>query len=266
MMNKKSARRLSTAALTAVLTAAMAFQVFAADVPAGSINMRTDASAQETGERPEPPQGENGERPEPPQGENGERPGPPGGRAGERPEKMTENGELPDEMEGKRPKLLNPDAVEKAISEITESDADTASALTELLETYKSALDAEKEALDSGEVSEDELTSLREAVKDAAEALNTALEEASIEIEDNFRPTGGRELKGDASGRTERPEFGGCKSGKENTSTTGSSRTEDEAQTSDTQEESGLKGIVKNIEGSIKKGFKNFGSLFKASR
>ena len=226
MRNKRFVRRLSTATLTAMLTAAMAISVPAAEVPAGSINIRMDAGTQGNGERPEPPQGENGERPDLPEGENGERPEPPQGTNGERPELpegLTENGERPGKMKGFGRGMLNPDAVEEAISAITESDAETASALTELLETYKSALDAEKEALDSGEVTEDELTSLREAVKDAAEALNTALEEASIEIEDNFRPAGGREFRGDASGSEERPEFDGCKIGKEKTSGTASS-------------------------------------------
>lgn len=260
MRNKRFTRRLSTAALTAMLTAAMAISVPAAEIPAGSTNTRMDANAQENGERPERPQlpeGENGERPELPEGENGERP--------ERPQ--GENGERPEKMKGLGRGMLNPDAVEKAISTITESDADTAAALTELLDTYRSALDAEKAAHDSGETSEDELTSLREAVKNAAEALSTALEEASIEVEDSFRGGRGRGPKAqDGTCSTERPELNGGKGGKEETDVNASTSTDDEAQTSDSGEESSLKGFVKNIEGSLQRGIKNFGDLFTANR
>ncbi len=170
-------------------------------------------------------------------------------------------------MKGLGRGMLNPDAVEKAISTITESDADTAAALTELLDTYRSALDAEKAAHDSGETSEDELTSLREAVKNAAEALSTALEEASIEVEDSFRGGRGRGPKAqDGTCSTERPELNGGKGGKEETDVNASTSTDDEAQTSDSGEESSLKGFVKNIEGSLQRGIKNFGDLFTANR
>ena len=279
MRNKIFTRRLSTAALTAMLTAAMAISVPAAQIPEGSINTRMDASAQENGERPQRPQGENGERPELPEGENGERPQLPEGENGERPElpegengerperPQGENGERPEKMKGLGRGMLNPDAVEKAISAITETDADTAAALTELLDTYRSALDAEKEALDSGETSEDELTSLRDAVKNAAEALRTALEEASIEVEDSFRAGRGRGPKAqDGTCSTERPELNGGKGGKEETDVNASASTDDEAQTSDSEEESSLKGFVKKIEGSLQRGIKNFGDLFTANR
>ena len=271
MRNKRFTRRLSTAALTAMLTAAMAISVPAAQIPEGSTNTRMDAGMRENGERPERPQlpeGENGERPQLPEGENGERPELPEGENGERSELPEgENGERPEKMNGLGRGMLNPDAVEKAISSITESDADTAAALTELLDTYKSALDAEKEALDSGETSEDELTSLREAVKNAAEALKTALEEASIEVEDSFRGGRGRGPKAqDGTCSTERPELNGGKGGKEETDINASTSADDEAQTSDSEEESGLKGFVKNIEGSIKRGIRNFGDLFTANR
>ncbi len=198
MKNRKMMKKVVAATVTAILTAALAVSVFARpggsfrkSVSFGSGNMSSTEQSTGIGERPEPPEGaEGGERPELPEGaEEGERPElPEGAEEGERPELPESEGGRQfesDEMGG-RGGFLNADSIQEQI-EALENEDEKASLLA-LLDEYKSALDAEREVLDSGERNEDKMEEARSVVKSARQALEEALADAGIEIPKDIRP------------------------------------------------------------------------------
>lgn len=217
MFKKNTSKKLTTLAITGVLSILMASSVMAAPGgpgsgpqggqgfgggPQGGGMMQEmqrpegEMPAFNEGERPELPEGEQpelseGEMPEKPEGEMPE---------GERPE-------LPEGEEGKMPgmkgdrggfaKGIDTEAISESIDAL--EDDDTKESLTELLSAYEDA----KSALDSAIESEDEdIDSYREAEMTAMKALFDALEEAGIDT----KPA---KPEGDATemSESERPEL-----------------------------------------------------------
>ncbi len=156
------------------------------------------------GERPALPDGEQpkGQMPQDemqqgqmPQGEmpQGEMP------QGEMPQGEMPQGEIPqDDMRGragdvggrmKDMPMLNTDEIKEAIDAL--DDDDLKAELSELLEAYTEALEAEKEAFDTYKDSEEadlsDMDEYREAVKEAMDALQAALSDAGIELNAGFR-------------------------------------------------------------------------------
>jgi hypothetical protein len=139
----------------------------------------------EDGERPKPPEGDmnDGERPEPPEGDmnNGERPEPPEGDMN--------NGERPKPPQGERMELpegaVNIGAYKASLDSI--EDNDTKASLQEYLDALEEAINAEREALDSGEdLTDEEMSAYRDTVSEAQDALVAAFEEAGIEVSDDM--------------------------------------------------------------------------------
>ena len=75
--------------------------------------------------------------------------------------------------------MLNADEVSAQIEALEDGDAKTA--LEELLDSYKEALEEEKTVLDDADSTDDEKAAAREAVQTALDELTAALEDAGIE-------------------------------------------------------------------------------------
>ena len=116
-------------------------------------------------------------------------PGGPGGMNGQgknRPERDDQsqdgsNGNRPDFSQGK-PGAENPMDIE--IKEKIDSieDSDTKEKLTSLYEAFKSAMDSERELLDSESADSDDLEKAKSAAKEAMDALITAFKDAGLEM------------------------------------------------------------------------------------
>lgn len=88
------------------------------------------------------------------------------------------NGQRP---EGEAPDGINIEGVKEAISRL--EDESTKTSIQTLLDDFTNALDAEREALDSGSTDEAALSTLKDAVDAAREALSDALNAAGIDVE-----------------------------------------------------------------------------------
>ena len=116
-------------------------------------------------------------------------PGGPGGMNGQgqnRPERDTQsqdgsNGNRPDLSQG-RSGAENP--MDTEIKEKIDSieDSDTKEKLTSLYEAFKSAMDSERELLDSENVESDDLENAKSAVKEAMDALIAGFKDAGLEM------------------------------------------------------------------------------------
>jgi len=116
-------------------------------------------------------------------------PGGPGGMNGQgqnRPERDTQsqdgsNRNRPDFSQGK-PGAENP--MDTEIKEKIDSieDSDTKEKLTSLYEAFKSAMDSERELLDSENVESDDLENAKSAAKEAMDALIAAFKDAGLEM------------------------------------------------------------------------------------
>lgn len=86
--------------------------------------------------------------------------------------------------------------IKAAIAEL--DDDDTQDDLTELVEAYEDAIEAEKEAMtSSSSTAQDTMETLRKATADARSALVSALSEAGVETEDRGNGRNGNGQKGD---------------------------------------------------------------------
>ena len=137
------------------------------------------AGEQSNTNAPEPkelPEGEEAVAPEdlPEMPENAEE----GLKPGEKPENM--DGQMKDDGRG-----ISTEAITELIDSV--EDEDTKASLTELLEAYQTAMDAQKEALDEAEEGAD-LSEYDEAVKSAWDALKEAMDEAGLEYEEELVP------------------------------------------------------------------------------
>ena len=227
--------------------------------------MQQGSAMQNMGERPELPEGvEEGEMPELPEGvEEGEMPElPEGVEEGEMPElpEGMEEGEMPELPEGAEPgdfQGMRPPMDENGGFDLSDKltemiasveDEDQKEELQALADELIAALDAEREGLDSGECTEEELETLRSNVDSARTALDEAMEEAGVEMakEPEAAPADKPQMDKSQSD-TARPDM----------------PQSDTAQSDTTSETSQDKGFFGNIGETLKNGFSKIGNWFK---
>ena len=129
--------------------------------------------------------------PEPPKDSNSmnRMSGGPGGMNGQgknRPERDTQsqdgsNGNRPDLSQG-RSGAENPMDTEIKEKIASVEDSDTKEKLTSLYEAFKSAMDSERELLDSENVESDDLENAKSAAKEAMDTLVAAFKDAGLEM------------------------------------------------------------------------------------
>ena len=197
-MKKKNVRTMAATAMVGVMTASVGITACAAP-QSNQMNGGDRSVAIETGmQNDEMPQGMNqmpdGQKTDNQQAPNGQMPGgqktdnqqaPEGQMSGGQkidnqqvPEGQMPNGQRP---EGEAPDGINIEGVKEVISKL--EDESTKTSIQALLNDFTNALDAEREALDSGSTDEATLLKLKDAVDTAREALADALNMAGIDVE-----------------------------------------------------------------------------------
>lgn len=206
MINKK----VSAIVVAGVLVVGAAFSVFAATHGrpgnnSGDIGMEMnhEGSDSDTGMN-RGSRGSSGSDqnrpPEPPKDSNSmnRMPGGPGGMNGQgqsRPERDDQsqdgsNGSKPDFSQGKSG-TENPMDTEIKEKIASIEDSDTKEKLTSLYEAFKSAMDSERELLDSESVDSDDLEKAKSAAKEAMDALISAFKDAGLEMSRPEAPSDG---------------------------------------------------------------------------
>ena len=122
----------------------------------------------------------------------------PGGRNGQDQNRPDRNDQSQDNSNGNRPDFSQgkPDAENPMDTEIKEKidsveDSDTKEKLTSLYEAFKSAMDSERELIDSGNASSDDLEKAKKASKEAMDALIAAFKDAGLEMSKPEAPSDG---------------------------------------------------------------------------